>query len=97
MKKSIVLALAVAFLAATSGLVMAQDAAASAPPKTHKTHKAKTHKTQEEGCRVDQHHERPGRRQYCSRRQVILGFLTRVRLKSGPFLISRPENLTFLF
>ncbi len=44
MKKSIVLALAVAFLAATSGLVMAQDAAASAPPKTHKTHKSKTHK-----------------------------------------------------
>ena len=44
MKKSIVLALAVAFLAATSGLVWAQDTAGSAPPKTHKTHKSKTHK-----------------------------------------------------
>ncbi len=44
MKKSIVLAMAVAFLAATSGLVMAQDTAGSAPPKTHKTHKAKSHK-----------------------------------------------------
>ncbi len=44
MKKSIVLALAVAFLAATSGLVLAQDTTGSAPPKTHKTHKTKTHK-----------------------------------------------------
>jgi len=46
MKKSIVLALAVAFLAATSGLVMAQDTAGSAPPKTHhsKGHKGKGHK-----------------------------------------------------
>jgi len=41
MKKSIVLALAVAFLAATSGLVMAQDTAGSAPPKT--THHGKGH------------------------------------------------------
>lgn|GEM_PF-6104125 len=44
MKKSIVLAMAVAFLAATSGLVMAQDAAGTTPPKTHKTHKSKSHK-----------------------------------------------------
>ena len=46
MKKSIVLAMAVAFLAATSGLVLAQDATGSAPPKTtHKSHKSKkTHK-----------------------------------------------------
>lgn len=44
MKKSIVLALAVAFLAATSGLVLAQDATGSAPPKTHKSHKSKGHK-----------------------------------------------------
>ncbi len=44
MKKLIVLSLAVAFLAVTSGLVMAQDTTGSAPPKVHKSHKSKGHK-----------------------------------------------------